>query len=82
MAANTLLAVRAGLLISNCQNKSKMITDNDPMPYGKHKGEKMINVPAHYLIWLLENDKCSGDVKKYIEENKDVLKTELNKNKK
>lgn len=52
------------------------------MPYGKHKGEKMINVPAHYLIWLLENDKCSGDVKKYIEENKDVLKTELNKNKK
>jgi len=53
-----------------------MLTDLDQMPWGKYKGEKMINVPAWYLLWLLENNKCSGDVKKYIEDNKEVLQKE------
>ena len=30
------------------------MTDESLMPYGVHKGKKMIAVPAHYLIWLLE----------------------------
>jgi uncharacterized protein (DUF3820 family) len=49
------------------------MNDNSIMPFGKYKGEKMINVPASYLLWLLESDKCYGDVRKYIEENKEVL---------
>jgi uncharacterized protein (DUF3820 family) len=47
------------------------------MPWGKHQGTKMANVPAKYLIWLYENQKCDNQVRKYIEENIDVLKQEL-----
>ena len=50
--------------------------DSDKMPFGIHKDKQMINVPASYLIWLYENDKCYGDVKTYIVENLDVLKSE------
>jgi uncharacterized protein (DUF3820 family) len=49
------------------------IQDTDLMPWGKHKGIKMANVPSSYLLWLLENNKCSGDVKQYIEDNLEVL---------
>lgn len=26
--------------------------DSDIMPFGKHKGEKLGDVPASYLLWL------------------------------
>lgn len=55
------------------------LTDNDLMPWGKHQGEKMANVPAPYLLWLLDNNKCSGDVKKYIVKNKEELLIESKK---
>lgn len=55
------------------------MTDDSLMPYGKFKGDKMANVPADYLLWLLHNDKCSGDVKNYILENKTVLESEITK---
>ena len=55
------------------------LKDTDIMPWGAHKGKAMINIPAHYLIWIYENNKCSGDVKKYIEDNMDVLKLEVKK---
>lgn len=50
--------------------------DNSVMPYGIHKGKKLANVPAQYLIWLYENNKCSGEVREYIKENLEVLKNE------
>lgn len=53
-----------------------MLTDRDRMPWGKHKGTQMINVPANYLLWLYENNKCSGEVKEYIENMMEVLKIE------
>lgn len=28
------------------------MTDQDLMPFGKYKGEKMEDVPASYLLWL------------------------------
>ncbi len=28
------------------------LTDDSPMPFGKHRGEKMADVPASYLLWL------------------------------
>lgn len=31
--------------------------DNDLMPFGKHKGEKMANVPDNYLIWFWGENK-------------------------
>ena len=30
----------------------KPLEDTDPMPFGKHKGEMMQDVPASYLHWL------------------------------
>lgn len=42
--------------------------DESIMPYGKHKGEQMIDVPDDYLIWLYKNDKCSGQVRAYIKD--------------
>ena len=27
------------------------MTDDSVMPWGKHKGEKLANVPAAYLLW-------------------------------
>lgn len=53
------------------------LTDESPMPFGKHKGEKMVNVPADYLLWLHENNKCSAEVKEYIEDNMEILLNEI-----
>lgn len=51
--------------------------DNSLMPFGKHKGEKMANVPSEYLIWCYDQEWCRGDVKSYIQQNLDALKQEI-----
>jgi len=60
-----------------------ILTDNDPMPWGKHKGTEMANVPANYLLFLWNKwgtTKPFGDssqaVKNYIADNLDALKEE------
>lgn len=58
-----------------------MITDESVMPYGKYKGKQMADVPAEYLQWLFDNGKCSPDVKRYIENNIDVLESQIIRNK-
>lgn len=57
-----------------------MLTDNDLMPFGKYKGEKLANVPASYLLWLYDNNKCNQYLREYIEDNMDVLNEEIKKN--
>jgi len=52
------------------------MTDCSLMPYGKYEGTKMCNVPANYLIWLHENDRCSEQVRDYIDSNLSDLKQE------
>jgi uncharacterized protein (DUF3820 family) len=52
------------------------LTDSDPMPFGKHKGERMEDVPASYLLWL-HNDGCQNPgVAAYIEESMSALTLE------
>jgi uncharacterized protein (DUF3820 family) len=63
-------------------NPTRVMDDNSRMPYGKYQNTKMANVPPDYLIWLYENNKCAGDVRKYIHENLSILKEELEYNKK
>lgn len=47
------------------------------MPFGKYRGKKMIEVPAHYLLWLY-NEGCDHDgVRKYIIDNLDGLNKEI-----
>jgi len=53
------------------------MVDNSLMPIGKYKGQKMANIPADYLIWLYENGNIYGELKKYIADNMDVLKSEI-----
>ena len=56
------------------------MNDNSIMPYGKHKGTKLANVPAQYLIWLYENTTIKDKgLEAYIADNLDVLKQELGK---
>ena len=57
------------------------MTDESLMPFGKHKGEKLANVPAHYLLWLYEAGKCFGELKIYIEDNLQVIKDEIKRSK-
>lgn len=48
----------------------RKLTDNSIMPYGKYKGRIMIGVPADYLLWLYDNERCSESVARYIEEHR------------
>jgi uncharacterized protein (DUF3820 family) len=52
------------------------LTDNSPMPFGKHKNSAMVNVPAGYLIWLYDNKKDGPMIRAYIEENLQGLRKE------
>ena len=52
------------------------LTDESPMPFGKYKGDKMINVPASYLLWCKDNT-FNSDVKEYVRDNYDALTMEL-----
>lgn len=53
------------------------LTDISPMPQnGKYKGVPMVNIPAWHLLWLYDNDKCTPEVRKYVEDNKEVLEKE------
>jgi len=54
------------------------MNDNSLMPFGKYAGQKMANVPPEYLLWIFENNKCSAEVAKYIAENLEVIKSEIN----
>ena len=54
------------------------MTDESIMPIGKYKGQKMANVPAAYLIWLYENGNIYGELKQYIANNLEVMKSEIN----
>lgn len=53
------------------------LTDQSPMPFGEHKGKLMEDVPAEYLIWLINNGKLTPEVREYIEDNMDVLQAEV-----
>lgn len=49
------------------------LTDESLMPFGKHKGVAMANVPAQYLL-LLDREGCDNpEVAEYIYENMEIL---------
>lgn len=58
--------------------------DTDLMPFGKHKGTAMANVPAYYLLWLHDNGSAGvrrtyPQVFDYISDCMDALKSEIKK---
>lgn len=56
------------------------LTDNDLMPFGQHIGKKMANVPAMYLLYILNKGYVKNSrVKKYIITNMDCLNKEVSR---
>lgn len=54
------------------------LEDGSPMPMGKHRGKRMQDVPASYLLWLAdEADHCPADIAQYVEANRKVLEWEV-----
>lgn len=56
------------------------MTDSDLMPFGKHKGKKLGDVPADYLLWLYEQDwflKSWGSLAGYVAQNYKALEMEV-----
>lgn len=47
------------------------------MTYGKHKGEKFDNIPASYLLYMLETGKLYGVAKDYASQNKETLEMQV-----
>lgn len=52
------------------------LTDDSEMPFGKHKGEPMQDVPVEYLHWFWHNGEKNSSVGEYIKTNLDTLKME------
>lgn len=58
------------------------MNDDDEMPFGKHQGKPMCDVPASYLLWLWnenygqETNTKTKPVIDYIKENIDALMEE------
>ncbi len=48
--------------------------DNSLMPFGKHKGKKMSEVPHGWFIYLYDRGLLRGDIKTYAETNVPILK--------
>lgn len=57
----------------------KELSDASIMWFGIHKGKQLEDVPASYLLWLYENNKCPDNLRKYIDDNMDILKIEAKK---
>lgn len=52
----------------------EILTDESLMPgNGVHKGKRMKDVPADYLLWCRENARASKSVNAYISDNYDAL---------
>lgn len=53
--------------------------DNSIMPFGKHKGKILKDVPDEYLLYIYEEDIAKGDLKEYIIDNLNAIKHNLKK---
>lgn len=55
--------------------ESEAYTDETLMPYGKHKGEKLGEVPDRYFLFLYEESEIKDKkLLAYVEENMDAIK--------
>lgn len=60
-------------------SSNSKLTDTDKMPFGKHKGVLMQDVPASYFHYLWTNGMSydhTSEVAAYIRENLSALKQE------
>jgi len=53
------------------------LTDSSLMPFGVHKDKQLVDVPAQYLLWLLNTGLKDGNLKDYILDVKSALEQEV-----
>lgn len=58
------------------------LTDKSVMEFGIHKDSQLADVPAQYLMYIYENYKLKANLKKYIQDNLDVLKVQMKRDQK
>jgi uncharacterized protein (DUF3820 family) len=49
------------------------------MPFGKYKGEQLLDIPVSYLEWIYDNVELRGDLAAGVERAIDVLRAEKNR---
>lgn len=59
--------------------------DTDIMPFGKHKGKMLGEIPADYMIWLYEEMKVKRNpfakrFTEYLQSNLEYYKQQLDEN--
>ena len=62
--------------------ESSVANDNTRMPFGKHQGKKLQDVPAEYLDWLIgEPDLPTTHpaIFQYISDNEELIEADLRK---
>ena len=57
------------------------VTHNTPLWFGRYRGKKLKEIPSRYLLWLIEKDFTTGQMRKYLKENAEILKREQFKSK-
>ena len=55
--------------VRQAKTEGDALKDDSVMPYGKHKGEKLIDIPDEYFLWMYDNDKLSPPLRKYVEDS-------------
>jgi uncharacterized protein (DUF3820 family) len=55
---------------------NEALTDEDLMPFGKHKGQRMADVPASYFVWLRQQNCQHAGVRSYIDNSWSAIKSE------
>jgi uncharacterized protein (DUF3820 family) len=58
-------------------NSLPALTDEDPMPFGKYKGQRMADVPASYLAWLKDQGCSHPQLSAYIRNSWSAILSEL-----
>ena len=64
--------------------KTPVLTDSSIMTFGKHKGKKLINIPAGWFIWAknnLDRKSHTAPVLNYIDDNLRVIHLQYDKEK-
>ena len=63
--------------MENNKNPEEFYTGNTPMPFGKHKGKKLGNIPAAYFIYLIDNGGTNDKkLNQYMQSNEQAFKLE------
>jgi uncharacterized protein (DUF3820 family) len=65
--------------MNNTTTKPEPYNDSTVITFGMHKGKKLANVPAQYLLYLYDKGCDHVQLMQYIQDNLDALNKEAGK---